>query len=417
MIAHEAMVDREARQLAQAGRVKLRMAAGDGGPPDERLKRNLRRRRGEPARSGEVESGMPETVYLLGAGFARAISRRMPLLQELGERVQAAVGRGREIPAPVTAMMAENFAHALSYLEQAKPWVTEADNLRHRALYLDLSNAIARDLEDTAQAIGREARAVPRWAGALVRHWHERRSVVVTLNYDTLIEAMAAGMEPGAADGIATQDIYPPLLTDAGLRSGEKRPEPRKPSFRLLKLHGSTNWYYSGRAAAYGEPIYFVPPLVTRRADERDRRQHEARLRAVADKYPFLVPPIYDKSPLLTHETIRALWFEAGEALRGARRVVCMGYSLPESDLTMNHFLRTTCAKRAEFVIVDPAADVERRFQRLFKGMPVRVTRFAAAGKGIAEFVERETAGRAQASGASKAKARGRRRKPAASKR
>jgi hypothetical protein len=366
---------------------------------------------------------MAGTVYLLGAGFARAISRRMPLLQELGKRVRGVLHREVRLPTAVAAMMDANFAHALSYLEQAKPWVTEADNLRHRALYLDISNAMARDLEKTAQAIARGGpAAVPDWAGELVRHWHEQRSVVLTLNYDTTIEAIAAELgTPDDGASIQAQDIYPPLVTDAGFRSGEKQPEPRKPSFRLLKLHGSTNWYFSGRAEAFGEPIYFVPPQCRTQRNARERTVHEARLRAVADKYPLLVPPIYDKSPLLTHETIRALWFEAGEALRRAPRVVCMGYSLPESDLTMMHFLRTTCGERTELVIVDPAKDVAPRFKRLLAGTGLRVTRFVAHAKGIPDFVAqevRQSGGETRHPSASrKPSARGRRRNAAASKR
>ena len=50
-------------------------------------------------------------------------------------------------------------------------------------------------------------------------------------------------------------------------------------------------------------------------------------------------------------------WCDAGEALRHARRVVCLGYSLPESDLTMKHFLRTTCRAGTRIDVVDPSRE------------------------------------------------------------
>lgn len=336
------------------------------------------------------KQGASPDVFLLGAGFARAISPAMPLLQGLAKRVLANDRRRRTVPPEVVAMMQENFAHALSYLEQAKPWVTEADNLRHRALFLEFSNEIARDLEVTVGDVMREmGEQIPRWLGQLIRHWHEHRCTVLTLNYDTLIETIAATL-PFDADRLTARQLYPPLLTDAGLRSsGSGTAEPVE-SFRLLKLHGSTNWYYSGRRQAFGEPIFFVPPLPVAPVRPAEQRQHEFRMKAVADKYPFLVPPVYDKTALLTHETIRALWFEGGDALKRARRVICMGYSLPESDLTMKHFLRTSCASRAEVVIVDPSVDALRNFEGLFGGTHVRFRHHRCGKATIARFVAEE---------------------------
>lgn len=255
----------------------------------------------------EVDQAIPDVsktevrtageVFLLGAGFSRAISDAMPLLQDLSAHVGRRLGGGDQVPREVLEMMDENFAHALSYLEQAKPWLTEADNLRHRALFLEFSRFIAEDLEEIVSDLTKEDHpAIPEWFTRLIRYWHEHRCVVLTLNYDTLIETIAAHTRVAESRGITARDMYPPLLTDAGLRSGVSDDgEPLK-TFRLLKLHGSTNWYYSGRALAQGEPIYFVPP---RGRDSKTHDQYELRLRSVADKYPFLVPPVFDKSALL----------------------------------------------------------------------------------------------------------------------
>jgi hypothetical protein len=329
-------------------------------------------------------------VFLLGAGFARAISPTMPLLQDMADRIIATQAGSAPIPDEVKTMMTENFAHALSFLEQAKPWVTGAENLRHRALFLEFSNAIARDLDETvARAIQDLGSDVPSWLQRLIHYWHDRRCIVVSLNYDTLIESIAANVTLPKGERIIAADIYPLVLSDAGLRTGSPAPGRRSESFRLLKLHGSTNWYYSGRTAAHGEPIYFVPPLGGGKIDADERTQHEQRLRTVADKYPFLVPPIYDKSPLLTHETIRALWYSAGEALKQARRIVCMGYSLPESDLTMMHFLRTTCGAKVRIEVVNQSERAIDNFRRLFRETEVRVEQAATGKHCIAHYVTR----------------------------
>lgn len=331
----------------------------------------------------------PADVFLLGAGFSRAASTYMPLLQDLALRIRERFEPGARIPKEVTAIMQENFAHALSYLEQAKPWLTEAENLRHRALFLEFSSVIARDLDDTVRAIMRRPESsTPEWFTRLIRYWHDHRCMVLTLNYDTLVETVAASIEVQGGTTISSRDIYPPLLTDAALRSGLSPATKRLDTFRLLKLHGSTNWYYSGRTSAQGEPIYFVPPLGTRCVAPEKQEEHEHRLRAVADKYPFLIPPIYDKSALFTHETIRALWFEAGETLKRAKRLVCMGYSLPESDLTMKHFLRTSTSADATFEIVDPSEEAFSNFKRLLRGSPAKLQQSFAGPDCIQQFVE-----------------------------
>jgi hypothetical protein len=329
-------------------------------------------------------------VFLLGAGFARAISRSMPLLPELGPRLLENFHGPTRIPREVSAMMRTNFAHALSYLEQSKPWVTEADNLRHRALFLEFSTAIARHLDDTVAAVAHKvAGAPPDWLVRLIRHWHQQRCTVLTLNYDTLVETIAARVPVENGRGVAAQQLYPPLLTDAAARAGTSAATHRDETFRFLKLHGSTNWYFSGRTSARGEPIYFVPPVAAAQMTPAERQEHAFRLNAVADKYPLLVPPIYDKAALLTHETVRALWFEAGDALKHARRVVCMGYSLPPSDLTMKHFLATACGRRTTFEIVDQSEDAVASFRGLFRGTRVQVRQRADGRAAIAQFVTR----------------------------
>jgi hypothetical protein len=335
-------------------------------------------------RDADGDLAHPADVFLLGAGFSRAVSERMPLLQDLAKHVAGRLSKDL-VPPEVMQMMDENFAHALSYLEQAKPWLTEADNLRHRALFLEFSSFIAEDLEEIGREITRnDGRGVPAWIQELIRHWHSQRCIVLSLNYDTLIETIAAETKVADDHAIAARDLYPPLVTDAALRSGSASEKPRLKTFRLLKLHGSTNWYYSGRMEAQGEPIYFVPPHAE---DPASKEQHEYRLRSVADKYPFLVPPIFDKSSLFTHETIRALWFEAGEALHRARRVVAMGYSLPESDLTMMHFLRTRLGNDAQVEIVDPSEKAADNFRRVLGKRPVHLRQCFSGSECIREFV------------------------------
>jgi hypothetical protein len=64
-------------------------------------------------------------VYLLGAGFSRAVSAEMPLTKELSKAVEDKL-RERDIPGAGTPV-ALDFERWLSYLIERPPWLNSAD--------------------------------------------------------------------------------------------------------------------------------------------------------------------------------------------------------------------------------------------------------------------------------------------------
>jgi hypothetical protein len=107
------------------------------------------------------------------------------------------------------------------------------------------------------------------------------------------------------------------------------------------------NWYYSGAENPIGEPIYYDDSYHWALPDGDPSQT------PLGDKVPFIVPPTTEKVAYFQHETIRSLWAEAGAALRQARRVFCIGYSLPEADMTMQFLLHGNQPRGAEFQLVD----------------------------------------------------------------
>ncbi len=170
-------------------------------------------------------------------------------------------------------------------------------------------------------------------------------AVVLTLNYDTLLEwalrrVIVGGGGPldlRAALGIELQSI-PGYL---GV------PETR--TVVLLKLHGSIDWFYSGSDMYFGEPIYDHP---------------------LPGKVPLILPPVASKSLYFNNELIRGQWTLAAEALARAKRIFCIGYSLPTTDLTVRFLLH---ASRSKFIGEPrsvPVYIVDREARRLehYKG-------------------------------------------------
>ena len=283
-------------------------------------------------------------VILLGAGFPRAISSAMPLLKNLSDELRSSIP---DVPG-------DNIEHWMTYLSQSHPWLSESENLRNKALFLELTNRIKKVL---SAKTGEALRQCPLWLQKFLQKCHDRRAIIITLNYDTLLESaissIAVGKDANGKDmRLMLDDIYPVPMTNAGSRRGDIYwGGSVKDSFKLFKLHGSINWYYSGASEATGETIYyyFVPKWGKLTDDDLPEME-----RYVSDKVPLLVPPLIEKSSYFQHETIRTVW------------IICIGYSLPETDLSFRFFLEKNAPhNKVSLCIVNLDNDAPKHYETL----------------------------------------------------
>ena len=278
-------------------------------------------------------------VFILGAGFSRAISEHMPTMKDLSIEVIERLKQGNVVLPPELRQLGDNIELWMSYLSQSQPWLTAPDIELYRSIAFRMREQISQIIDErTSLASAYEA---PIWLSKLIRSWHEKKAVVITLNYDTLIERAAKEVRvDDKSNKFHPSDIYPSYFTNIASRSGEAlwAGEDRH-TFIYLKLHGSSNWYYSGREEFYGETIFFadVPELGVQSETTRD---DQSRLKGLSkDKAKLIIPPVAEKTTYFNNETVRALWREAGEATRNAESIFIVGYSLPNSDLGMRLFL------------------------------------------------------------------------------
>jgi hypothetical protein len=242
---------------------------------------------------------MPD-VYFLGAGFSKAINKCMPSMKELSVKVMD--GCGGTLPPPLMEF-GSNIEMWLTYLSQPQPWLKEHFNLENRALFLRMSEVIGQVLN--ANTIAAVTEACPDWLTHLVRKWHTDKSKVITLNYDTLVERAATA----TLAKLDMRNLYPVPLTD--VRRSFAWGVEQNDTFKLHKLHGSVNWYYSGASSFHGEVLYFnwVSPW----GKAMDDNEQESRA-AAQDKVPLIVPPTSEKTAYFQHETIRQIWLKASAA-------------------------------------------------------------------------------------------------------
>ena len=95
------------------------------------------------------------------------------------------------------------------------------------------------------------------------------------------------------------------------------------------------------------------------------------------DLKPIIIPPIVDKSSFMSINSLKLIWESARTALRDANKIFILGYSLPESDLTVKLLLKNFIKENAEILIVDikrrnddeiiNTDNIEHRIRKLFE--------------------------------------------------
>ncbi len=331
-------------------------------------------------------------LFVLGAGFSKAVYPEMPLLGELGKRLQ---GSAQNVVSEMMLLSSFNddVELWLTYLTQNHPWLDEATNLRNRAYFLDATKTLRQflDLEVTeAERLG-----FPAWFQGLVGYWHEHRSCVVTFNYDVLVERCLMKTKFPLTFTLPPS-LYPVPFATPSQRTGLSRGSTDlTETFTLAKLHGSTNWFYSGREQGSTEPIYVSdfeegkPTGAEGFLRLPGAREHYLPT-GVKDLVPFIVPPLTDKLPYFENQLVRTLWKRAARMLGDATRVFFLGYSLPPTDLTVRFWLACGGLHLPSLAfVVNRDSNAVERYEALLSAQKYKIrSDYAGIDDPIPKFVE-----------------------------
>ena len=361
--------------------------------------------------SVEGPAGKMRDVYVLGAGFSRALHRQMPLVSELSQVVS---GFSTSYPSSLTTsgldsvigkLILRNFEEALSYLAQDKPWLDDSDNKKDEVRLLELTRnirfAIARYQSEARRAI---MSGECDWINPLIAHWHANRSTVITLNYDTLVEEIVEKMGTAAAKhsipnpsspgafrahplaSLRVCNILPKTLRDAWLGSnqgGLSQYFYNQPSFQLLKLHGSVNWVRSMNSGAHSDTISYIAASEVPIDSSNRLPQH------VADKTPYIVPPVPNKASLVKHDTLRSMWRDAADAIKRANRIVVIGYSMPANDTLLIQLIRGNLfCNNPEIELVNSDDSLHERVRNMFAGETSPIAQRFSGHDAVLHFVQ-----------------------------
>lgn len=304
---------------------------------------------------------MDREVFILGSGFSKALHSSMPTLQELSRQVHEAFGAGWD--PDWHGELRDNVELLLTYLAAHNPWEDPAQ--RHEGLrsFYDVRDLVIDLIEQAQVDVSSDLDDPPSWLVDLVNYWHNNRATVITFNYDVLVERAASEVLRKQGKRRPPSDLYPvaimPLVSrwGGGLYGGQVDND----TFTLLKPHGSLSWYFSGPDSPPGDVVYGSTAVGWEKIAPEDER-------LVGDKQRLVVPPLLEKTAFYANDVLRRQWSLARHAIEQAELVTCIGYSLPETDLTAR-FLLSTATPSLDVEVVDKnGTDVERRYRRLLPG-------------------------------------------------
>jgi hypothetical protein len=180
---------------------------------------------------------------------------------------------------------------------------------------------------------------------------------IITLNYDTLL------------DSALCRSGWNPKL-GYGLRGGRRKViwDPRRgddPSdaarVKLLKLHGSVNWYVRGSYSNLSR-VFSSKPVVVSGPRQNEIREHIRQI----------IPPIFGK--VFEHEHWRSLWTKAYKELCSAEVLVVIGCSLIDTDFHLRALISRAVRHRKATIdllkqtILVAGTKARRKWQKALKG-------------------------------------------------
>jgi hypothetical protein len=344
-------------------------------------------------------------VFVLGAGFSRAVGDPMPLTADLGLRVldgQKSIHRSRatshsdvcdglscDYPLLAGGRHPDDFEAWLTSLAEPQPYLFGPENDRRKALFEELAGLIDVQIK-FAEAQVLSGSEPPAWLTSLVDVWHRSKANVLTFNYDTIIEATLDFIripDPTQKNEhpITHLQLGPSLIPNWGVMYGGLRLRPAE-TFDYIKLHGSTHWYWDETTKASDSIVQvglrsgWVQPDPLYSSEELEFR--------APGKAAMIVPPTTAKSVYMGNPIIRLLWRMAYRAMLAADRIFVLGYSMPPGDLLVRTMIGDSIVngRQKSIWIVNPTEAVAGRFEGF--DAEVITTHCGEGFRGIDAFVQ-----------------------------
>lgn len=333
---------------------------------------------------------MKRKVYVLGAGFCRDFNEvTFPLVCDFLQMAKTLnIYKPSDSHRELASFIYRYFGNEvfpdiekiLSFLATTPFESLEVNFEKRTQLYDELVAIVVRMLTAaSASAVNMTGRAVWTLYSRFVEHLLETNAVVLSFNYDLLLEELLSAT--GKWQMYDGYGVYIPLVHNAlptpsfgATGADDYKPKSSRSNVILLKLHGSINWGIPIDQAKHqmdkGDVIYRLPEHGRSLAIDYFQLPAPDGLPLVMIFKPVIVPPVMDKSNWLQNHTFRSIWNMALRALLEAGEITFIGFSLPPTDFMVDSLLRQGKLGYAKdsisVVSPSPSLEMKLRYQQLF---------------------------------------------------
>lgn len=320
-------------------------------------------------------------VFFLGAGFSKALNDNFPLLTDLmnengNENIQNYLGKGslKTHYDELSTTIKENVEELLTYLSTDLPWKSDITKHANEALYFAISDFISKKFIK----LSRETQINQDIFNDFARYILNRHGEYnfITLNYDTLLEDLLIKNCP-QQNKFEYEDFYQYPMSTLNSRTGHPkwaRSKHTDTAPKILKLHGSANWFWAGTSPA--DNIYYS------NGNESDTVK--------AGLKPYIIPPVMDKNAFYNHIAIRFLWQSAEQLLKEANEIYIVGFSFPPTDISVRFLFKSALRNsQAKIFIInsDKMGKLKKRYEEIFKENCVTDYTYAGNKKVFERFI------------------------------
>ncbi|MCY4644252.1 MAG: SIR2 family protein [Bacteriovoracales bacterium] len=300
-----------------------------------------------------------KTLLFVGAGFSKGLCDQMPLLEDLSKEIahsEEYLRWGRSYN--------DNLESLLSFLSAQLPWESsERKYEKHKSLSLlieKIKRAILKGSSHYQDSLN-DVDSGNEYVDLLRKKWHDERGLVISLNYDTLVESLYLKF---VSSNIDLEQIY--KINIAPITTAMPPVANDPPT--LLKLHGSINWYHL--PFQKNSQLYYGCPRL------RDEKFRSERFKNLDSYETMIVPPTFMKQNLINHEQILKVWRDIKSYLDTYSKLAIVGYSFQDSDLMLRqlfsslifpYFENLKSKNSISIYFINPDDDARERFDRFCK--------------------------------------------------
>jgi len=276
---------------------------------------------------------MAKRVFILGAGFSHHLSGGMfPLGKDLLPIIKQM--KIKELERHINDTPSGNIEVILTKFDldqkvtddqkdkiKRKIFLKLQKNMLIQSVYVNCPDAIANGVN-------------------LIKNLFREDDVIITLNYDLLLEHILS---------LEKVDMWSPYGNGYGKsfpgsvepKENDKRNNEKRKNIRILKVHGSYNFFNPKLVPGPGMPDFMIAMINDSHKDFYDRKimfENVAfigtRVEELSINDKCIVPPTYVK-PFANNRTFIKIWHEAWAAMRDVETICIIGYSFPKEDSLM----------------------------------------------------------------------------------